>query len=506
MSYVLSLLIFLPLLGSAVTFAVSGLGGGRKGAIYAALAFSLATLLVSGYASWFVSSNTPPAGQYALTEAGAWVAAPGFNLQYLLGIDGLSSPLVLVSAILTVLAITSSRALIDRNEGVYYALVLFAEGSIMGAFTSLNLIAFYVFWELTLIPIFFLIGVWGGDRRRYASMKFIVFTFGGSAIMLLGFLSLYLGVSPTTFNIPDLAGKVPAGLQYLPLLAVFVGFAVELPLFPFHSWQPDAYEQAPAPVNVLLSGVLPKFAGYGVIRVAIGLFPQAAHQYAWAFIVVAIVSMFYGAIVALVAKDLKRMFAYTSINHMGFVFFGAFAAVASGNPLGIQGAIFLMFTHALAIGALFTLSGFIQQRTGTRTISLLSGLRQRIPLTAALLVVASSAAIGIPPFASFLAEVLVISAGISAYSYTAITILVPVITGAYMLWMLKRLVLDAPSPAPGTTEVGGGPADLARVDAWVIVVYLVPLVLLTAFSFLILAPAAPVAQWAVSLANGGAQP
>jgi NADH-quinone oxidoreductase subunit M len=207
---------------------------------------------------------------------------------------------------------------------------------------------------------FFLIGVWGGERRRYAAMKFILFTFTGSAIMLLGFLSLYLGVSPQTFDIPNLAGKVPAGLQYLPLLATFIGFAVELPAFPFHSWQPDAYEQAPAPVNVLLAGVLPKFAGFGLIRISVALFPQAAYQYAWAFIVVGIVSMFYGAIVAVLAKDLKRMFAFTSINHMGFILFGVFATVASGNPLGVEGAILLMFVHALAVGSLFTISGYIQ--------------------------------------------------------------------------------------------------------------------------------------------------
>ena len=184
---------------------------------------------------------------------------------------------------------------------------------------------------------FFLIGVWGGDRRKYAALKFIIFTFAGSAVMLVGFLALYFGVSPSTFDIPYLAGKVPAGIQYLPLLAVFVGCAVELPVFPFHSWQPDAYEQAPAPVNSLLSGILPKFAGYAVIRIAAGLFPQAAYQYAWAFIAVAILSMFYGAIVALLQSDLKRMFAYTSISHMGFVLFGTFATIASGNPLGIEG-------------------------------------------------------------------------------------------------------------------------------------------------------------------------
>ncbi len=500
MSFVLSLLIIVPLVGSAVTYAAASLGAGRRAAPYAAAAFSCVTLLVAGYAFWSVYSGVPAPGQYALTEDHAWISLPGFAVDVLLGTDGLSSPLLFVSAVLTVLAIVSSRSLIDKREPAYYSLLLFVEASVMGAFTSLNLIVFYLFWELTLIPMFFLIGIWGGDRRKYAALKFIIFTFAGSAIMLLGFLTLYFGLSPSTFDIPDLAGKIPAGLQYLPLLAIFVGLAVELPVFPLHSWQPDAYEQAPAPVNVLLSGILPKFAGYGVIRIALGLFPQAASQYALAFIVVAVVSMFYGALVALLTSDMKRMFAYTSISHMGFVLFGAFASVASGNPLGIQGAIFLMFTHALAVGALFTLSGFVERQSGTRKIPLLGGLGQRAPLTAALLAAASCAAMGIPPFASFLAELMVISAGVSAYLPTAITVLVPVITGGYFLWMLKRVIID---PAPPATEAGRTWSDISGADAAVIALYLLPLVLLTAFSFFVLSPAAPVAQWTANLAHGG---
>jgi NADH-quinone oxidoreductase subunit M len=490
MSYVLSLLIVLPLVGSAVTYALSTLSKGRKTASYLAAAFACATLLVAGYAFWSVYASTPSLGQYVLTEDHPWISLQGFGVDVLLGTDGLSAPLVLVSSILAVLSILSSRSLISKREPAFYSLLLFVEASIMGAFTSLNLIVFYLFWELTLIPMFFLIGIWGGDRRRYAALKFIIFTFAGSAVMLLGFLSLYFGTSPSTFDIPNLVGKIPAGIQYLPLLAVFVGLAVELPIFPLHSWQPDAYEQAPAPVNVLLSGVLPKFAGYGVIRIAIGLFPHASFQYAWAFIIVAIVSMFYGAIVALLTVDLKRMFAYTSISHMGFVLFGTFASVASGNPLGIEGAIFLMFTHALAVGG----------QSGTRKIPLLGGMGQRAPLTAALLAASSCAAMGIPPFASFLAELMVISGGISAYVSTAVTILVPVITGAYFLWMLKRVIID---PAPPGAATARASMDISRADATIIALYLVPLVLLTAFSFLLLSPAAPVAQWAISLVQGG---
>jgi NADH-quinone oxidoreductase subunit M len=502
MGYDLSLLILIPLVGSGVTFAVSSMGGGRKTAPYISAAFAGATLLLAAYAFWFVYAHTPALGSYALVEDHPWVTLPGFGVDILLGLDGLSAPLVLVTGIVALLAILSSRALIDKREPVYYSLLLLVLASSMGTFTSLNLVVFYLFWELTLIPMFFLIGVWGGDRRKYAALKFIIFTFAGSAVMLLGFLALYFGVSISTFDIPELASiGIPAGVQYLPLLAVFVGCAVELPVFPFHSWQPDAYEQAPAPVNALLSGILPKFAGYAVIRIALGLFPQAAYQYAWAFIILAVFSMFYGAVVALLQSDLKRMFAYTSISHMGFVLFGAFATVISGNPLGIEGAILLMFTHALATSSLFTVSGFVEKQSGTRKIPLLGGMGQRAPLTAALLAVGSAATMGIPPFASFLAELMVISGGISAYASTAVTVLVPVITGGYFLWMLKRVIID-PVPPASVTAATAPVADISRADATVIALYLVPLVVLTVFSFLILSPAAPVAQWTANLMHG----
>jgi NADH-quinone oxidoreductase subunit M len=501
MSYVLSLLVLIPLLGSGVTFAVSSLQGGKRTASNLAAAFACATLLVAIYAFFWVYSHTPALGNYALTEDHAWITLPGFGVDLLMGLDGLSAPLILASGIVGVLSILSSRSLIDKREPAYYSLLLLALASVMGAFVSLNLIVFYLFWELTLIPMFFLIGVWGGDRRKYAALKFIIFTFAGSAVMLLGFIALYFGVSASTFDIPTLASMgVPVALQYLPLLAVFVGCAVELPVFPFHSWQPDAYEQAPAPVNALLSGMLPKFAGYAVIRIALGLFPQAAYQYAWAFIIVAIFSMFYGAVVALLQSDLKRMFAYTSISHMGFVLFGAFATVLSGNPLGIEGAILLMFTHSLATSSLFTLSGVVEKQSGTRKIPLLGGMGQRVPLTAALLAASSCAAMGIPPFASFLAELMVISGGVSAYAWTAITVLVPVITGGYFLWMLKRVMID---PSSHSTDHGRAAEDISRPDAAVVVLYLVPLILLAVFSYLILSPAAPVAQWTANLIHGG---
>ena len=321
--------------------------------------------MLSLYSFWAVYVSTRPIGQYVLTESYTWLNLQGFTLSFPLGLDGLSGPLVLVTGLLTAFVVIGSRSQITHHEREYYTLLLFMVGSVMGVFTSLNLIVFYIFWELALVPIFFFVGVWGGDKRKYAAMKFILFTFAASTVMLLGFLSLYLGVSPQTFNIADLSGKVPDGIQYLPLLATFIGFGVKLPVVPFHSWLADTYREAPAPITVMLSGVLVKMGGYGLIRISIGLFPQASFQYAWVFILVGVITMFYGATVAILAKDLKTMFAYTSISAMGFVMLGAFATVASGNPLGIEGAILQMFTHSLAMGVLFMLSGYITQEKGT---------------------------------------------------------------------------------------------------------------------------------------------
>jgi NADH-quinone oxidoreductase subunit M len=497
MSYALLLLIVIPFVGSAVTYFAAR--ANKQAVVYSALSFTIVTLLISLYSYWMVYTIMPPIGHYVLNENYTWISLSSFLLDFPLGLDGLSGPLIVVTGLLTMLVVIGSRSQIKDRKAEYYSLLLFMEGSIMGVFTVLNLIAFYVFWELALVPIFFYVGLWGGNKRQYAALKFMLYTFAASTVMLLGFLSVYLGVSPQTFNIVDLSGKVPDGIQYLPLLATFIGFGVKLPVVPFHSWLPDTYREAPAPITVMLSGVLVKMGGYGLIRISIGLFPQAAFQYAWAFILVGVVTMFYGAIVAVLAKDLKSMFAYTSINEMGFVILGAFATVASGNPLGIEGAIFQMFAHALAVGALFMLSGYITVQAGTTEISRLVGMRLTMPRTAGILVLASAAAMAVPPFANFLAELMVISAASSAYNILVITILVPVLTGGYFLWMIKRTILGSLAGKPGEAQKN----DLHTFDAWVFVLYIAPLLVITVFSILIIGPSSQVALWVVHIVGGG---
>ena len=494
---VLSILLFLPMVASVPAYLL--LSRSRGAGMWFTLGVAVVELLLALYVFYFVYANFPGLGQsglgqYALTEQYSWVSVASFGVSYLVGADGLSSPLVLATALLTIFAMIGSRRLIDRSEPAYYALILLFEGAIMGVFLSLNLILFYFFWDLVMIPMFFLIGVWGGDRRKYAAMKFMIFIFTGSMILLLALMAAYMGVNPTTFDIPSLAGKIPASIQYLPLLASFIGFGIKLPVFPLHSWLPDAYTQAPAPVAVLLAGVQSAMGGYGLIRISIGLFPQASQQWAWAFMAVGIATMFYGAGVAILSKNLRSMFAYTSLAGMGFVVFGSFATVASGSIIGMQGAILEMFVHAFTAGSLFMLAGYIQKGLGTTDISLMNGLRSVIPRAGILLVFACVGAMALPPFGSFVAEVLVIVGGIHATPYAAVTILVPVMIGGYMLWMIKRVVLSPASAGPMGTDMSAG-------DAAVLALYLVPLIIVMFFSILVLGPAAPVVQHILQLVS-----
>jgi len=427
----LSLIIFTPIVGAIIVF-FAGFAGSKisKALSMIISAFTLAlTLYIFATFNWSLQG-------FQLTESYEWAAA--FGLTYTVGVDGISLPLLLISTFLTTLSAAGSCEQINQKVKEYCALLLLFEGAILGVFTSLNLVAFYVFWELVLIPMFFFIGIWGGPRKRYAAMKFLIMTHVGSILMLLGFIALYVVSSPHTFEFNKLLNMhLPLTIQVLISAAFFIGFGVKLPIVPLHTWLPDAHVEAPAPISVLLAGVLLKMGGYGFVRMNLFLLPEASKVLAPVFIGFGLLTMFYGAIVAMIQQDFKRMIALTSINHMGYVLFGAFTLTTAG----LSGAVFQMFNHACAIGALFLMSGVILEHMGTRIIRELAGLANAMPLTSFLLVLGSLAAMGFPGFSNFISEYMVILAGISINPFYAIAVLVPGITAGYFVWTLRRLLL-----------------------------------------------------------------
>ena len=475
---ILSALIFLPMIGSAAVLAIRG--AGEKVIRYFTLAVSLMVLILALLAYSPVLQSGVGAEFNYVEGPITWLPSLG-GLDYLLGMDGMSAVLVLLTAFLSVLVILGSWDLIKERQAAYYFLILLFEGAMMGVFTSLNLVLFYVFWELVLIPMFFFIGIWGGPRRKFAAMKFLIYTHVGSTIMLLGFIALFLFSPSHSFNFTDLAGQIPFWLQLVAMAAVFWGFAVKLPVVPFHTWLPDAHVEAPAPISVFLAGLLLKMGGYGFLRFNLGLFPDASREFASFFIILGIITMFYGAFVAMTQKDLKRMIALTSVNHMGFVLLGAF----TGSVIGISGAIFQMFNHGIAIGLLFMLSGYIHEQAGTRDITLLKGLRKNMPRTAALLVIGSLAAMGASLYSNFLSEFMVIVGAISTDVRYAVLMLVPLMTVAYFLWMIRRSVTSQP------TEIRKH--DLGNRSTLALVMYIIPLILLIIFPFLVLNVVDPLA-------------
>src|SRR5437773_7793916 len=405
---------------------------------------------------------------FQFTDTASW--ASSFGLNYVVGVDGISLPLLIIATFLCLLAALGSRDMISLREPEYYALFLLFETGIIGVFTSLNLILFYVFWEVVLIPMFFFIGIWGGPRRKYASLKFLIFTYAGSAIMLFGFVALYAWTGSTgspSFDYATLitrAASLTLPLQVAASLATFVGFAVKLPIFPLHTWLPDAHVEAPAPVSVLLAGLLLKMGGYGLIRYNLLLFPKAVNVLWPYFSTIGLITMIYGASVALVARDIKRMIALTSVNHMGYVLLGAFTATVAG----VSGAVFQMFSHGLAVGMLFLMSGYIHEHTGTRNIDELKGLRGKMPQTVSLLFLASMAAMAVPGFANFISEYLVIQGALSVSYLFAIAIASPALTVGYFLWMLRRVAMTPPE---------GPKTELHLHSILILVAFLVPLLI-----------------------------
>lgn len=429
----LSLIIFLPL-AAAVAIALAP----RDWARWIAGTASLVVLALSMQA---FSIFDRAATGFQLTEKAVWI--PQFGVSYFLGVDGISLPLVVLTGLLTFIAVLASWRL-ELRPKEYFALVMVLETAMMGVFTALDLMLFFLFWELELAPMYLLIGVWGGPRREYAAMKFILYTIAGSVFMLVGIFALYFSSGKGTFDMTVLAAQqYAAGFQLVVFMLLAIGFAVKIPVFPFHTWLPDAHVEAPTAISVLLAGVLLKMGGYGLIRLPFGMLPDAARELAPWIAALAVVNVLYGAAVSMVQEDLKKLIAYSSVSHMGYVLLGA----AALTGVGLQGAVLQMFTHGTITGLLFLMVGLVYDRTHTRIIDKLGGLGARMPAIAVVFVIAGLASLGLPGMSGFVAEFLVFVGAFPVWQ--AATILAAfgiVITAGYLLWMLQRVFMGPLPP------------------------------------------------------------
>ena len=447
----LSALIFLPLVAAiAIAAAPRGWAGAPR-----AIAATASGLVLAGAAAAYLRFNPQTAGPQ-LVEWQAWI--PTIPVDYHLGVDGLSLPLVVLTALLTFLAILASWGTTLRPR-LYFALLLVLESGVLGVFTALDLALFFLFWEVELIPMYLLIGIWGGPRREYAATKFVIYTLLGSGMMLVGILALYFQLpSPRTFDFGALANAhwdpTFAGVVFWFL---FFGFAVKLPVFPFHTWLPDAHVQAPTAVSVLLAGVLLKMGGYGLLRVNVGILPEAAARFGWIIGVLAVINILYGAAVSLAQRDLKSLVAYSSISHMGYVLLGIAGGVvgvgasrlgeaaAESASVSLGGAAIQMFTHGMITALLFLLVGAVYERTHTRQIAELGGLASRLPLTAAIFLLAGLASLGLPGLAGFVAEFAIFVGAFPAMPWlTVLGAAGIVLTAGYVLWMIQRVFFGSP--------------------------------------------------------------
>jgi NADH-quinone oxidoreductase subunit M len=463
----LSLVVFLPAAGALLVLA---LPRGRDGlARAAALGVSSVTFL----ASLGLLAASRGDGTMEWVERAAWLPAAG--IEYHVGVDGLSLFLVLLTTFLTPLALLASWRSIAERVREYLVLFLVLETGMIGAFVALDLFLFYVFWELTLIPMVLLIGVFGGERRIYASVKFFVYTAIGSLLMLVAILVLFVehgrATGEYTMNLLRLYGTpLSPRVELLSFLAFALAFAIKVPLFPFHTWLPDAHVEAPTAGSVILAGILLKLGAYGLMRYAFPLYPNAAAQLAPLLALLAVVGIVYGALVAMVQSDVKKLVAYSSVSHLGFVVLG----IATGTVEGWQGGLFVMLSHGLTTGALFLLVGMVYDRRHTRQIAEFGGLARRVPLFAAAFLVVTLGSIGLPGLSGFVGEFLVLVGAFGeSRAWAAVAGLGVVLGAVYMLWLVQRFLLG-PLTNPKNATLG----DLTAREGVVLAPVIAAIVLL----------------------------
>ena len=432
----LTLLTFFPLVGVLVLLFIPG---DRKPALrWTALGASLVTFAIS---LWVLGQFDASNVNLQLKAQYDWITVAGWNIQYYLGIDGLSILLVLLTAFLTPISILSTWTAVEERVKDFMIFFLLLEVGMMGVFLAQDLFLFYIFWEFTLVPMYFLIGIWGGPRRIYAAVKFFLYTMAGSILMLLAIL--WLGIYGQTFSVPELIGKnIPSNVQMWLFLAFAAAFAIKVPMWPLHSWLPDAHVEAPTAGSVILAGVLLKMGTYGFLRFNLPLFPEAAVKAAPWIALLATIGIIYGAAVSYAQKDVKKLVAYSSVSHLGFVMLGLFAM----NEQGIAGAILQMINHGLSTGALFLLVGMIYEQTHTREIKVYGGLWKITPIFGTIMLIVSLSSMGLPGLNGFVGEFTILlgafgSQAIGNAWYAAISALGVIMAAVYILYMFQKMFL-----------------------------------------------------------------
>ena len=459
----LSLIVFLPLVVAAVLAAVPAIG--PAAARWAWVAVSVVELLLVGVL-WAGYEDPGPNG-LAFEEQVPWI--PGVNSSYHVGVDGLSLPLLAMTAVVFLACAVHALRDADRPR-VQAALFLFLQGVSLGVFVAADLILFFVFFDLSIVGMYFVIAGWGHGNAVRSALKFFLYTFLGSLALLLGFIGLYVAAAPHTFDIPELVAAAPLAGDPLTgglvLAAILVGLAVKTPTVPFHTWLPPAHTDAPATGSAVLAGVLLKMGTYGFVRIAMPILPEAWRAWAWVIVAVGVVSVLYGAFVALAQTDLKRMIAYTSVNHMGYIVLalGAVGVLAEGaaqaRSVAVTGAVVQMVSHGLITAALFLLAGVMQDRAGSYDMGSYGGLAAPAPRYAALFAVGTFASLGLPGFSGFIAEFQIFAGSVAVAPVTAVALVGILVTAALFLRALQRVFTG---PAAGHTP---GFEDLRAPELW----------------------------------------
>ncbi len=455
---ILNIITYIPLVGAIIILFFLR----RENSVairYTATAVAVVDFIVSLFLWFGFDPSAKGAAMWQFRETYDWI--PSLGVRYDFGIDGIALLLIILTTLMGVIAIVSSFSAISYREKEYYVLLLLLQTGMIGTFCSLDFFLFYVFWEVMLVPMYFIIGIWGGPRRLYAAIKFFLYTLAGSVLMLLSILALYfyndggipflnikgLGNTPTfsVLQYHNIGHLIPADLQFWIFIGFFLGFAIKVPMFPFHTWLPDAHVEAPTAGSVILAAVLLKMGTYGFVRFALPILPDATKDLVIPIVVLSIIGIVYGALVSLVQKDMKKLVAYSSVSHLGFVMLGMFAL----NPMGLKGSVLQMINHGISTGALFLLVGIIYERRHTRMIAEYGGLARQMPTYATLFLIAALSSMGLPALNGFIGEFTILLGAANRSIVWAVFAAIGIVLGAaYLLWLYQRVFwgpLDNPA-------------------------------------------------------------